>query len=89
VVRVGPRRRGRRRRQPARTPIYVVCKGSCLEVWERRHRDVVWANMDVECLPVYLAQNLGLNWEEASARAAFFANYYPEALIVPRAQGIG
>jgi hypothetical protein len=50
--------------------VYFTHKGCCLAFEDDHSEDgFVWGAIDLPCLPVYLGNNLNLDWEEAHRSA--------------------
>jgi hypothetical protein len=46
----------------------------CCHAFEQVNPDPCWGSMELECLPVYLANNLGIDWKKANRTAGLMAS---------------
>lgn len=63
---------------PDESEIYHVHNGKCFAAFERykkRTSDIFLGTVPLECLPVYLASNLSVNWLTAYKTSRFMAGY--------------
>ncbi len=54
-------------------PVFFTHKRCCLAFEETYGGRSIWGWCDLQCLPIYLAGNLKLNWEHAKETAAMLA----------------
>jgi hypothetical protein len=53
--------------------IYFTHK-SCCHAFETANPDPLWGAMELDCLPVYLSDNLKVNWNKAKEKATLMAS---------------
>jgi len=53
--------------------VFFTHKRCCLAFEETYGGRSIWGWCDLQCLPIYLAGNLKLNWEHAKETAAMLA----------------
>jgi hypothetical protein len=52
--------------------VIVFTHKRCCHAFEEKNRAAMWGAMEMECLPIYLGNNLRLDWPEAKRRVAVF-----------------
>jgi hypothetical protein len=53
--------------------VYFTHKGCC-HAFEKRHGGF-WGAIDLQLLPVYLGNNLGIDWKESRRMANYFSRF--------------
>jgi hypothetical protein len=57
--------------RPGGAAVFFTHKGCC-HAFEEKNRGPLWGAIELECLPIYLGNNLGLDWPQAKRRVALF-----------------